>query len=221
MQRGTEITEAKAKINSRSSTESNNNVPEQGATDSRRGELERGFPPSPSLQQISQTEHRLHGSLCFRAGGCCSILGWIWTWLRDYGPFRYQLSGDPRLSSRDQKSSGILFSKALWGRGRKGSTARLPAEPAWREAEKQLDALASGEPTPGLLAQNSRILGEFGHRTWGAQGCRYPGHITGFESLAHGLLGHQDLAPCCVAGSSRDLISFCGQSMSIKHYLFA
>jgi len=31
VQRGTEITEAKAKINSRRSTGSNNNVPEQGA----------------------------------------------------------------------------------------------------------------------------------------------------------------------------------------------
>jgi len=73
VQRGTEITEAKAKINSRSSTESNNNIPEQeGASgaDSRRDEIERGFPPSQSLQQISRTECRLDGSLCSMAVGC-------------------------------------------------------------------------------------------------------------------------------------------------------
>lgn len=164
MQQGTEITEAKAKINSRSSAESNNNIPEQGATDSRRGELERGFPPSPSLQQITQTEHRLDGLLCFRAVGGCSILGWIWD---GWGiiTFRYQLSGDPKLSSRDQSSCGILISRVPWGWGRKGSTARLPAEPALREAEKQLDALASGEPTE---------LGCW-HRTPGFWGSLEPG----------------------------------------------
>lgn len=165
MQRGTEIIEAKAKINSRSSTESNNNVPEQGATDSRRGELERGFPPSPSLQQITHTEHRQDGWLCFRAGGCCSIPGWIWGWLRDSGPFSYQLSADTKLSGGDQSSRGILLSRVPWGWGGKGSAARLPAEPALRENEKQLDALTSGAPLgPGCW-----------HRTPGCWGSLEPG----------------------------------------------
>lgn len=51
--------------------------------------------------------------------------------------FRCQLSGVTKFSK-------LLLSRVPWDWGRKGSAARLPAEPALGENEKQLDALASG-----------------------------------------------------------------------------
>lgn len=144
MQRGTEITEAKAKINSRSSAESNNNVPEQGATDSRRGELERGFPPSRSLPQITQTEGRLDGSLCFMAVGCCA---------RDGPGNGSGVMGPSGISSqvtqtadcsqrKNQSPQVILLSKVPWRWGRPVLPGFQLNQPSG-QAEKQVDAPAS------------------------------------------------------------------------------
>lgn len=223
MQQGTEITEAKAKINSRSSAESNNNVPEQGATESRRGELETGSRPSCSLQQITQTECRLDRSLCFMAVGCCTGDG-PGNGSGVMGPsgINSQATQTADCSERrNQSPHVILLSKVPWHWGRPvlpGSQLNQPSG----QAEKQLDAPASRGPVgPGW---QQRSWGPWGSLCLGAGEPKAFGSLDtllAFRAWLKGYWGIGILTPCWVAGCSRDLLSFCGQTTSIKHYLFA
>lgn len=103
------------------------------------------------------------------------------------------------------------------GLGREGQCCQAPS---WASLEGEWETAGCSDIwstlRAGLLAQNSRMLGEFGARSWGAQGCQSPEHTPGSESLAHELLGHQDLAPRC----SWLQPAFWGQSTSTEHYLF-
>lgn len=103
MQRGTEIIEAKAKINSRSSAESNNNVPEQGDTDSRRGEVERASHP---LHPSSKSATLSTGwGIMLQSAGMLQHPGMGMA--QGFGALQVSALRDTKIPGRDQRCCGI------------------------------------------------------------------------------------------------------------------